>query len=168
MRLHLPNIVAIEQPLELLRSDRDRFILQMPRPGKTLLALDHFVPNNEVVFIKPLLAMCLIDQESPARSLLSRGGSDCIAVVRRTAKRFRSSDSVCSVSKDRRLPVVLRRSHHVRLHRARCYGSCRVAAPPSTDLSILAQPDASHRSTRFHDYGAATSPTFVTRSYLAQ
>lgn len=75
MRFHLPHIVTIEQPLELLRAQRDRLRIEVARPGKLLPAFNHFVPDNEMVFIKPLFRMSLIDRENAVGSLLSWGVS---------------------------------------------------------------------------------------------
>jgi hypothetical protein len=53
MRLHFPHIVSLQQPLQLLRGDRDGLVLKMPWPGEPLLAFDHFVPNDKTVRVPP-------------------------------------------------------------------------------------------------------------------
>src|SRR5271157_224614 len=53
MRFHLPHIVAIEQPLQLLARQCDRLFIEMPRPRKTLFAFDHFVPHHKTIAVPP-------------------------------------------------------------------------------------------------------------------
>src|SRR5260370_35992411 len=46
-----PHIVAIEQPVQLLRRQRDHILLQKTRPVKLLIALDLLPPYGETVAI---------------------------------------------------------------------------------------------------------------------
>src|ERR1017187_5751541 len=53
MRLHLPHIVALEQPVQLLRRQRNDFGIEVSRPRKSLAALQHFVPHDEPIAVPP-------------------------------------------------------------------------------------------------------------------
>jgi hypothetical protein len=74
MRLR-PDVIAIQQPVELLHSQLHDFLLQQSWPVIFLMAFNFLPPQGEVVFIKPLFRMSLIDRENTVLSLLSRGAS---------------------------------------------------------------------------------------------
>src|SRR5579885_427685 len=47
MRLHLPHIVSLEQPLKLLRRDGHDILLMVSRPGESLSTFQNFVPKHK-------------------------------------------------------------------------------------------------------------------------
>jgi hypothetical protein len=55
----------------LLTGHLDHVLLEQTRPVELLPALNHLVIKTEVVFIKPLFRMSLIDRENTVLSLLS-------------------------------------------------------------------------------------------------
>jgi hypothetical protein len=72
MRL-CPDVIAIQQPIQLLRGEAYHFLLQHPRPVILLCTLNALAPKREVVFIKPLFRMSLIDRENTVWNALSWG-----------------------------------------------------------------------------------------------
>jgi hypothetical protein len=66
------HIKAIEQLIELPAAHRHRVAFGHPRPDKTL-SLEALRPQHEVVFIKPLFRMSLIDRENTVWNALSWG-----------------------------------------------------------------------------------------------
>ena len=53
VRLHAPNIVAVEQPVQLLAGQRQHRLIAAPRPVKTM-PLQALVPNHDGASIYPL------------------------------------------------------------------------------------------------------------------
>lgn len=69
-----PHVIAVHQPMELFAGELDHLLLKQARPCELLPALDDLAPQTEVVFIKPLFRMSLIDRENTVWTLLSWGG----------------------------------------------------------------------------------------------
>ena len=69
-----PDVVPVHQPMQLFAGKFDHVLLKQARPRKLLSALDHLRPKTEVVFIKPLFRMWLIDRENAVSNPLSWGG----------------------------------------------------------------------------------------------
>ena len=70
-----PHIIPIHQPMQLFAGELDHALLKQARPRELLPTLDQFMPYREVVFIKPLFRMWLIDRENTVSNPLSWGGT---------------------------------------------------------------------------------------------
>jgi len=60
--------------MQLFAGELDYLLLKQARPGELLPALDDLAPQTEVVFIKPLFRMWLIDRENTVLNPLSWDG----------------------------------------------------------------------------------------------
>ena len=73
-----PHIVAIEQPVQLLRRQRDHFLLQQTRPVKLLIALDLLLPHGIAVAIPAQNLQRVMRRPMNTYSACGANGSCCI------------------------------------------------------------------------------------------
>jgi hypothetical protein len=73
-----PHIVAIEQPVHLLRRQRDHILLQQTRPVKLLIALDLLPPHRKAVAIPAKNLQRVKRRPMNTYSACAANGSCCI------------------------------------------------------------------------------------------
>src|SRR5271157_5587890 len=135
MRFHLPHIVAIEQPLQLLGRHRDRLLRQVPRPRKLLIPFDDFVPNYKSIAVPPqrldAVASFANEQKNRARKRILL---EHLLNQRRQARPLLPHIDRCAMQVH---PLNrLFRSQHARL---------RSQAPPSRTLAASSRTRSSNR-----------------------